>query len=89
MVITQRDHDTSLEDITTFTAAGFTRRLGPLVIRAYRTGRRLEEVLAAIEAGKLLGDLPPSALRPAWRAAHDWAWIARRPPDKSGRLGTK
>ena len=78
MVITQRERDTLLEDITTLTAAGFTRRLVPLVIRAYRTSRTPEEVLAAIEAGKVLGGLTPALLKPAWWAAHDWAWIARR-----------
>jgi hypothetical protein len=66
------------EELATLTAVGFARRLAPPFIRAYKTGRTLEEALEAIEAGKVLGNLPPSPLRPAWRAAYDWPWIARR-----------
>jgi len=69
---------TWLEEITHFTAAGFTDHLASLVLCAYVTGCTIEQVLAAIEAGKALGDVPPAALRAAWKAAHDWAWIARR-----------
>ncbi len=73
-----------LEEITLLAAAGFTSHLAPLVICAYTTGCTLEQVLEAIEAGKDLGDLAAPAPRPAWRAAHDWAWIARRRASVTG-----
>ncbi len=79
----RRDRTACLDEITGFTAAGFANRLGPVVRRAYAAGCSLPEVLAAIEAGKAMGEVPPAALRPAWQAAHDWAWIARRCPGAS------
>jgi hypothetical protein len=66
------------EEIAAFTAAGFSDRLAPVIRRAFRAGCTLAEVLAAIEGGKELGMVPSAALRPAWEAAHDWAWIGRR-----------
>lgn len=76
---TSKHCTTWLEGITHFTAAGLTDHLASLVLCAYVTGCTVEQVLAAIEAGKALGDVPPAALRTAWKTAHDWAWIARRP----------
>jgi hypothetical protein len=55
--------------IAHFTAAGCTHRLAPLVRRAYAAGCMLPQVLAAIEAGRILGDLPPATLRIALLAA--------------------
>ncbi len=34
-----------------------------------------------MEAGQALADLPAAALRPAWKAARDWTWIACRRTD--------
>lgn len=76
-----------LEEITSFTAAGFTNRLTSLVLCAYTSGCTLPQVLAAIEAGQALGDLPSAALRPAWERAHAWAWIARHPTPAIADLG--
>ena len=84
MVLTGETHNAWLEEITTLTAAGFPGHLAPLVICAYRTGCTLEQVLEAIEAGKDLDDLAAPALRPAWKTAHDWAWIARRRASVTG-----
>ncbi len=80
MLATGRDRTAYLEEIAAFTAAGFADRLAPVMRRAYEAGCTLPEVLAAIDAGKAMGEVPSRALRPAWQAAHDWAWIARRRP---------
>lgn len=86
MVRTGGTHNAWLEEITLLTAAGFTSHLAPLVICAYRTNCTLEQVLEAIEAGKDLGDLAAPALRPAWKTAHDWPWIARRRASVAGDM---
>lgn len=78
MLAAERDRTAYLEEIAAFTAAGVADRLAPVIRRAYEAGCTLPEVLEAIEAGKPLGEVPSAALRPAWQAAHDWAWIARR-----------
>jgi hypothetical protein len=78
MPMTGRNPTMCLEVIALFTAAGFSHRLAPLVRRAYAAGCTLPQVLAAIEAGRMLGDLPPATLRLAWTTAHDWAWMAAR-----------
>ena len=78
MPMTGRYPTMCLEEIALFTGAGFTHRLAPLVRRAYAAGCTLPQVLGAIEAGRILGDLPRATLRPAWTLAHDWAWIAAR-----------
>lgn len=67
-----------LEVIALFTAAGITHRLAPLVRKVYAAGCMLPQILAAIEAGRILGDLAPATLRPAWTTTHEWAWIAAR-----------
>ncbi len=81
MATTGRHANTWLREITSFTAAGFTDHLASLVLCAYASGCTLPEVVAALEAGRALGDLPAAALRPAQRSAHVWAWIARRGND--------
>lgn len=85
MPVARWDRTNCLEEITAFTAAGFTERPAPGIRRAYVAGCTLSEVLEAIEAGKAPGDVPLLVLRPAWQAAQAWAWIARR---RIGAIGT-
>lgn len=45
---------------------------------AYREGCTTGDLLAAIDIARYLRDVPPPLLRRAWRAVHDWAWVAAR-----------
>ncbi len=81
MLTARQQRNPWLEEITRFTAAGLTEHLASLILCAYVTGCTVSQALMAIEAGRTLGELPSAALRPARKAAQDWAWIALRRGD--------
>lgn len=68
-----------------------------LVKAAYRAGAEMDDLLAAVEIGRLIGEPPEPVVTEASATAHLWHWIALRPgpPDREpkpsgarGAMGT-
>ncbi len=48
------------------------------ILRAYAGGATVAQVLAAVDVGCCLAEVPPLVAQGAWHATHAWAWMARR-----------
>jgi hypothetical protein len=49
-----------------------------LVKAAYGAGIGREDLLTAVETGRLLGDPPGPVVARAYATVHDWQWMANR-----------
>jgi hypothetical protein len=54
-----------------------------LVKAGYRTGASREDLLIAVETGRLLGDPPEPVVAQAYATVHAWHWMAIRNPAES------
>lgn len=59
-------------------AARQTHEFEWLVKAAYAAGARLEDLLTALEIGRLVGEPPESVVTEASATAHLWQWMAVR-----------
>lgn len=59
-----------------------------VVKAAYGAGTALEDLLAALEIGRLLGEPPEPVVAEAYATVHAWQWMAMRPPNPQPRTGS-
>lgn len=67
-------------------AARRTHEFEPLVTAAYEAGARLEDLLTALEIGRLVGEPPQPVVTEASATAHLWQWRAVRLGAADGAL---
>lgn len=76
-----RERTECLVDLIMCFTAGQQGLVVPRIKEAYRRGCAPEDLLAAIDMARRLGDVPAPLLRQAWQAVRDWGWIwARQMP---------
>jgi hypothetical protein len=72
--------------LAAFAEAVWTRQADEfewLVKAAYGAGACREDLLAAVESGRLLGDPPEPVVAEAYATVHAWRWMTSRCPTPS------